>query len=158
MIDEARSALRWQRVDLMDSVTSPFSLDFISSRNLLLLPDELFRLGLRVLLSIREPITPAAEYCENHAIVRIMAPFLNGEVVRIGFEGDVPTPINQEILEILSRTSGTKTYTAVPFASLELPPPIPASKIFLVAAGLVGVVGMAVRVAQFAWFLVWAGR
>jgi len=154
LIDEARAALRWQRVELMDSVTSPFSLDFVTARNFLLLPDVLFKLGLRILLAIREPVRPNAVYCENHALVRIMAPFLNGEVVRIGFESEAPTPINQEILETLSRTSGNKALSSTPFTQLILPPLIPNSKILIVCSGIIAGLAVVVKVLQFAWFVV----
>ena len=153
LIDEARSALRWQRVDLMDAVTSPFALDFAASRALLLLPDPLFRLALWALLFFREPVPRGAEYCENSAYVRAMAPFLNGEVVRIGFESEVATPLNQEILEMLSRTAGVKPLAAPPFADVVLPPPVPPSRALLFLSALAAAVAVLVKLAQFSWFL-----
>jgi len=106
LLEEALQALRWQKVELMDPVSSPFGLSFRAARAFLLLPKPVFPIALRILLALRFPLQARvkddAPYCDTTSVHRYMAPFLNGEVVRIGFEGEVQTPLNQEVLEMLS--------------------------------------------------------
>ena len=45
-----------------------------------------------------------------------MSAFTNGEVVRIGFESDTPTPLNQELVESLSSVFHVSSQKAAPGA------------------------------------------
>jgi hypothetical protein len=132
LLDEALSALRWQKVELMDPVSSPFGLSFRAARSLLLLPQPVFEFCLWLVLRLRFPteytVAKTSPYCDATMVHRYMAPFLNGEVVRIGFEGEVSTPLNQEILESLSvaaRNNGNSNGTGQSAQPLVKTTPLP---------------------------------
>lgn len=120
LLEEALLALRCQSVEFMDPVTSPFGLSFRASTYMLRLPQPLFSIVLRCVLRVRffleHRVRDNAVYCENVAYHRQMAPFLNGEVVRIGFESDVSTPLNQEVIAALTlqRVDEEETRFALP--------------------------------------------
>jgi hypothetical protein len=108
LIDEALLALQWQRVELMDPATSPiFGLGFRKARAFLLLPNGLFQFILRSLkfLTRTNVVEDDSPFGDVSILHKYMAAFLNGEVVRIGFESDILTPVNQELMEALSSTS-----------------------------------------------------
>lgn len=162
LIDEAFTALSGQRVELMDPVSSPFGVGFKFSRSLLLLPSYLFPLALRFVLywkfsiMLNSLISKDSPYCDITFLCRSTAPFFNGEVVRIGFENEVATPINQELLEILSARTHEKRdksnenasiiRSALPVIYSDSQVILGVSIIVLLVAVLVGFVGFVVNV------------
>jgi len=155
LLDEALSALRWQKVELMDPVSSPFGLSFRLARSLLLLPGPVFPLCLWIVLCLRFPleqrIWKEAPYCDSTLVHRYMAPFLNGEVVRIGFEGEVLTPLNQEILESLSVVTRQQTSRGAPIVSATPLPPIYSMSFFIaITSCIVALAAVLIRFIVFA--------
>lgn len=160
LLDEALSALKWQKVELMDPASSPFGISFRAARALLLLPKAVFPICLRICIALRFPFQARVKndspYCDAVTVQRYMAPFINGEVVRIGFEAEVQTPLNQEIIELLSQVLKQQGQTGaiLPRHKLEikqtqLPELYPMSAFISVLSSLVLVIGVFIKFAVF---------
>lgn len=148
LLAEATLALKGQSVELMDPVASPLGgLSFANSTRLLLLPDSVFPTALRAVLRTRffleHRVRDSAAYCGNHQFHRQMAPFLNGEVVRVGFEADVSTPLNQEVIESLMQNRPVRV------DDLALPALIPMPHVVAALSALVLLLAILTQVLRF---------